>query len=91
MPALVWLGVDSKKASATTAFIVIFSSLPGFLGHASLGAVNWRLLSFAVVGSVAGAFVGSWLMHKKLNAQTVKKIIAIFLYAIAIKMVLSLI
>ena len=30
VPALVWLGFDPKKASATTAFIVIFSSLSGF-------------------------------------------------------------
>lgn len=86
VPALVWLGVDPKKASATTAFIVVFASLSGFFGHAATDSVNWSLLAFAAVGSVAGAIMGSWLMHKKLDAGQVKKIIGVVLYAIAAKM-----
>ena len=86
VPALVWLGFDPKKAAATTAFIVIFSSLSGFFGHAAVGAVNWELLAFAAIGSVAGAILGSWLMHYKLNAGQVKMIIGIVLYAVAAKM-----
>jgi hypothetical protein len=86
VPALVWLGVDPKKASATTAFIVVFSSLAGFFGHAVAGAINWNLLAFAAIGSIAGALLGSWLMHRKLDANQVKKMIGIVLYAIAAKM-----
>ncbi len=86
VPALVWLGIDPKKASATTAFIVVFSSISGFFGHAAVEAVNWNLLMFAAAGSVAGAILGSWLMHKKLNANQVKKVIGVVLYAIAAKM-----
>lgn len=86
VPALVWLGIDPKKASATTAFIVVFSSLSGFFGHAATGTIKWNLLAFAAVGSIAGAILGSWLMHKKLDANQVKKIIGIVLYAIAAKM-----
>ena len=41
VPVLVWLGFNPKKASATTAFIVIFSSFSGFLGHATLGHIEW--------------------------------------------------
>ncbi|MBU1537831.1 sulfite exporter TauE/SafE family protein, partial [Myxococcota bacterium] len=40
VPVLVFLGFDPKKASGTTSFIVIFSSLAGFLGHASLAGVE---------------------------------------------------
>jgi uncharacterized protein len=90
VPALVWLGFDTKKASATTAFIVIFSSLSGFFGHAAIGNINYRLLLFAAVGSVAGAIAGSWLMHRKLQAGQVKKIIGVVLYAIAVKMLWGL-
>lgn len=86
VPALVWLGFDPKKASATTAFIVVFASLSGFFGHAATGSVNWDLLAFAAAGSVAGALLGSWLMHKKLDANQVKKIIGLVLYMIAAKM-----
>jgi uncharacterized membrane protein YfcA len=86
VPALVWLGIDPKKASATTAFIVVFASLSGFFGHAAMRSINWSLLSFAAIGSVAGALLGSWLMHRKLEANQVKNIIGIVLYGIAAKM-----
>jgi uncharacterized protein len=90
VPTLVWLGFDSKRASATTAFIIVFSSLSGFFGHAVIGNINWQLLLPAAVASVTGAIVGSWLMHKKLETRQVKKIIGIVLYAIAVKMLWSL-
>jgi uncharacterized membrane protein YfcA len=45
----------------------------------------------SAVGSVAGAIAGSWLMHWKLEAAQVKKVIGIVLYAIAIKMLWGLI
>jgi uncharacterized protein len=90
VPALIWLGFDPKNASATTAFIVVFASLSGFFGHAAIGNINWNLLAFSAVGSIAGALVGSWLMHRKFEARHVKKIIGIVLYAIAVKMLWSL-
>jgi len=67
VPVLVWLGFNPKKAAATTAFIVIFSSLAGFLGHVSIGNMDIWLLSLCVVGSVSGAILGAYLMRKKLN------------------------
>jgi uncharacterized membrane protein YfcA len=90
VPVLVWLGFDPKKASATTAFIVIFSSLSGFLGHASLGAMNGALLAYTCAGSVAGALLGAWLMQKKLQSGQVKMVIGVILYAIAAQMVWKL-
>jgi uncharacterized membrane protein YfcA len=86
VPVLVWLGYDPKKSSATTSFIVIFSSLSGFFGHASLGAMNVPLLSFTAAGSAAGAILGAWLMSKKLKQAQVKAIIGVVLFAIAVKM-----
>jgi len=91
VPALVWLGFDSKRASTTTAFIVVFSSLSGFFGHAATGSVNTTLLVFSAVGSIAGALLGSWLMHNKLKAGQVKKVIGVVLYAIALKMLWGLV
>ena len=43
VPVLNWLGLDAKVAAGTTALVVVFSSLSGFLGHAALGGINWRL------------------------------------------------
>ncbi|MBU2645660.1 sulfite exporter TauE/SafE family protein [bacterium] len=91
VPVLVWLGINPKKASATTSFIVIFSSLSGFLGHATLGGMDYSLLGFTAAGSALGALLGSWLMTDKLNPRHVKLIIGMVLLGIAAKMIWNLI
>jgi len=90
VPALVWLGIPAKKASATSSFIVIFSSFAGFAGKASIGNLDGGLLLYTVVGSVGGALLGAWLMSKKLQNKHVKAIIGVLLYLIAGKMLFDL-
>ena len=90
VPVLVWLGFNPKKASATTAFIVIFSSFSGFLGHITLGNINLELLSLCAIGSISGALLGAYLMRKKLSGKQVKTAIGLILYLIAVKMVWDL-
>jgi len=91
VPALVALGLDPKKASASTSFVVIFASLAGFLGHMSLAGMSYSLLGLTAIGSAAGATLGSWLMTDKLQSRQVKLLIGMILIAIAVKMALSLI
>lgn len=91
VPVLVWLGFDPKKASATTAFVVIFSSLSGFLGHATTGNMDIYLLILCALGSIGGALLGAYLMKKKLSQKQVKLSIGIILYIIAAKMIWDLI
>ncbi|MGE4547362.1 MAG: sulfite exporter TauE/SafE family protein [Desulfurella sp.] len=91
VPLLVWSGFSPKNASGTTAFIVIFLSFAGFLGHIAMGKIDIVLLSLCLIASIAGALVGSWAMTTKLSANQVKKIIAIVLYVVALKMLWSLI
>lgn len=90
VPALVWLGIEPKKASATTSFIVIFSSFSGFLGRASLGQLDPGLLLFTAIGAILGAILGSWLLSKKLNNRQIKTAIGVILYFIALKMTYDL-
>ncbi len=90
VPALVWLGVPPKQASATTSFIVIFASLSGFAGRVSLGSLDAALLSCTVAGSIGGALLGAWLMSRKLQNRHVKMLIGILLYAIAAKILFDL-
>ncbi|MGB9907685.1 MAG: sulfite exporter TauE/SafE family protein [Candidatus Saccharicenans sp.] len=91
VPVLVWLGFDPKKASATTAFVVIFSSLAGFLGHATTGHMNIWLLLLCAAGSISGALLGAYLMRKKLSRRQVKLAIGLILYVIAAKMIWDLV
>ncbi len=46
---LMWMGYRTKQAAATTAFVVTFSSLSGYLGHVAEGHFNWTLTLIAVV------------------------------------------
>lgn len=90
VPALVGYGFDPKKASASTSFVVIFSSLAGFLAHVSLAGMSYPLVGCTATGSAAGALLGSWLMTDKLKSRQVKAVIGIVLLGIAAKMVWNL-
>lgn len=86
VPTLVALGIDPKKASATSSFVVIFASFAGFLGHASMAGMNYPLLIWTALGSAGGAALGSWLMSDRMKGPQVKILIGIVLLAIAAKM-----
>ena len=90
VPALVWLGLDAKRAAGTTAFVVVFASFTGFLGQASVAKIDGGLLAWTAVASVIGALVGSWLMHRRLQASQVKTSIGVLLSFIAATMAYKL-
>ena len=52
------------------------------------GHVDWRLAVLIAVGSIAGAFLGSWLAGR-LDAQLVRRLFAGVLLAMAIALVLK--
>lgn len=91
LPVLIGMGIESKNASATTAFIVIFSSLSGFIGHLGTGSINMNLVFFASIASIAGALLGSWLMTDRLKSGQVKNVIAVVLLVVASKKLWNLI
>lgn len=88
---LILIGLGPKKASATTAFIVIFLCFAGFLGHASTGIAEWKLTIVTATCAVAGAMAGAWLMIEKLSASHVKRIVGAVLVLIAAKVVFDLV
>jgi uncharacterized protein len=90
VPVLIWIGFDPKKASATSGFIVIFSSLAAFLSHAALGNVNTGLLIYSVPASILGGLTGAWLLAHKIEGPQVKKIIGGVLYLVACRMIFGL-
>ncbi|MGC9113934.1 MAG: sulfite exporter TauE/SafE family protein [Candidatus Micrarchaeia archaeon] len=90
VPVLVWGGLDPKKAAATTALVVVFSSFAGFLGHVSLGNMDYTLLGICVVGSILGALLGAHLMKKTLSRSQVKAVIGLILFMVAAKIILDL-
>ncbi len=90
-PLMLWLGFHPKKIAAITAFVVPFSSLSGFLTYWAMGEVNWHVLLVASAGGVIGATMGTIWMHNRLHPQTVKKVLAIILLIMAVKLLFKLI
>jgi hypothetical protein len=90
LPVLNWLGLDAKVAAGTTALIVVFSSLSGFLGHASLGRLDPVFIGVMAVMAAAGSIIGSHLMKTRLSSAQLKKFIGVLLWLIAAKMIYDL-
>jgi uncharacterized protein len=91
LPVLTWMGLDAKMAAGTTAMVVVFSSLSGFLGHATLGGLDPLFIGITAVMAAAGSIVGSQLMKTKVSSQQLKRMIGVLLWLIAIKMIFDLI
>jgi len=90
LPFLNRLGFDAKVAAGTTAFIVAFSSLAGFFGHASLGGMNYTLFGVMMLTAIVGALLGSYLMRFKLTPPQLKRIMAAVLFLAAAKIIQGL-
>ena len=90
VPVLNWLGYDSKVAAGTTAFVVVFASLAGFLGHVSFGGMDFTFLGVMAVAAIGGALLGAYLMRFKLSSPQLKRVIGVVLYIVAVKVVWGL-
>lgn len=87
LPVLNWMGLDTKVAAGTTAVIVVFSSLSGFLGHATMGSIDPVFIGITAVSAALGSIIGSQLMKTKVSNAQLKGIIGILLWVIAVKMI----
>ena len=90
-PLLMWMGYETKKAAATSALAVTFSSFSGFLGHVAQGHFNWTLTVILTLAVVIGAFLGSNFMATRAKSNRVKQIFAVVLFAIAVKLIIGVI
>jgi hypothetical protein len=91
VPVLNWLGLDPKVAAGTTALVVVFSSLSGFLGHATLGGLDPLFIGITAVMVAIGSIIGAQLMKTKISSTQLKMMIGILLWLIAAKMIFDLI
>ena len=88
-PLLMAMGYPTKMAAATTAYVVTFSSLSGFLGHAAEGQIPWSLAAIGGVAVLIGSQFGARYLTEKAKTPQVKRIYAAVLVAIAIKLLLD--
>ncbi len=91
MPLMILLGFDAKKMAIAVSFMIPFSTFSAFLSYISFVKIDWMLLVITAIAAILGGYIGNAVMHFKLEAKHIKKIIAILLYILAIKMGYSLI
>ena len=90
-PLLMWMGYETKKAAATSAFAVTFSSFSGFLGHVSQGHFEVTLTIVLSAAVIIGALLGSNFLVNKAKTSRIKQVFAVVLLAIAIKIIIGVI
>jgi len=87
VPLLIYvLKTPTKIAAASSTFIVCFSSLTGFLGYASMEAINWWFVLPAAAASFAGGQAGARFMSARLKGKTVRIIFSLVLFVFCAKL-----
>jgi uncharacterized membrane protein YfcA len=88
VPLLLILGFDMKNAVATSAFIITFTSLSGFIGHVGFGiqTLDLGVLFYTGLAAFAGAQVGSKILFKRVSSKGISNLFGLVLLLIAGKL-----
>ena len=89
-PILMSMGYSAKRAAATTAYVVTFSSASGFLGHVAEGHFNLILTAVLVIAVLLGSQLGARFTVKKAKPKLIKRVYVVILLIVAIKLTLGL-
>ncbi len=90
-PLLMWMGYPTKKAVATSAFVVTVSSASGFAGRAGHMDASWVLIVVLAAAVIVAAWLGSTLMATHAKPKWVKYGYSILLFGVGIKLLLPMI
>ena len=86
MPLLLYFGYAIKKSAATSGIIVLFTSLAGLVAHLSLWQPDMQLVIYITIAAILGAQVGSYLMQTKMKPETLRKMVGLVLWVMALRM-----
>ncbi len=87
LPILHGIGLETKKASGTTALVALASSVSGFAARATLGSIDPAFAAVTSVAAAAGAYVASRFASRRLTSASLKRIVAVILWLIAARMI----
>jgi len=86
IPLLALLGFEPKKVAVAVSFVVPFSALGSFFTYANYIDINYILLFCVSLSAIVGGYIGNYLLHFKLQQHHVKKVMALLLYGLALKL-----
>lgn len=89
VPAMVLIfGMPIHIATATSMFMIFFTSLSGAGTHIALGHVPWEYALFFIPGAWIGGRLGA-LINQKLSGRTLEWILRILLIVVGVDMIMS--
>jgi len=88
-PVLMAMGYPTKRAAATTALVVTFSSFSGFAGYAAQGHFPVGATAMGLVAVLLGSQLGARFMTEKAKGPWIKRTYGIVLVVIAAKLALE--
>lgn len=83
-----WLGVSMRNASGTSLLAIIILVIPGIIGHAMAGNIDYMAGLLISVGSIPGAFLGAKI-QKHVPERMLRFLFAGFLAVGAVLLVLK--
>jgi hypothetical protein len=88
-PLMIFQGFNPKQVATVTAFSVPFSSFSAFLAYAAMGSISWKILAFAGLAAWGGGYLGTRVMQKKMQPQTVKRLLGGVLLLLGVRLLWS--
>jgi len=91
VPVLIMLlGVPVEIATATSALMIVVSALTGAMTHIQLGNIAYEFIPFIIVSVVVGAQIGVQV-QRRTGPRTLRRLFALFLVVIGLRMILVLV
>ena len=90
MPFLIMLGFDAKKVALSIGLIITISASSALLTQMTLITLEMDTILGISIAGMLGGLLGNYLLKKHLNSAHVKKIISIFLYLLAAKILFNI-
>lgn len=78
-------GLGQKAAQATSLILVVMGAAAGVITYALNSAVAWREAPWIIVGGLAGAWLGSAVVHRTPDAR-LRKVFAILILLVSVRL-----
>ena len=90
MPFLIMLGFDAKKVALSIGLIITISASSALYTQMTLISLETDTILGISIAGMFGGLLGNYLLKKHLQSKHVKKIISIFLYLLAAKILYNI-
>lgn len=89
VPGLVlWLGFTQHRASGTSVATIVASASAALVAFAIDGSVDWQAAGLIAIGAVAGAAIGTRILHL-IPARVLTRAFSVLLIVAAARMAIS--